>query len=85
MLTIAVDAMGGDHAPKSEVEGAIRATQELGVRVILVGQADIVGAELAKHPDASRLPIEIHHASEFITMEAVKFAKVLKDAGAKLN
>ena len=29
MLTIAVDAMGGDHAPKAEVEGAIRAARSL--------------------------------------------------------
>ena len=37
MLTIAVDAMGGDHAPKREVEGAIRAARDLQIRVILVG------------------------------------------------
>ena len=37
MLTIAVDAMGSEHAPKSEVEGAIRAAEELQIRVILVG------------------------------------------------
>ena len=40
MLTIAVDAMGGDHAPKSEVEGAIQAARALPVRVILVGLRD---------------------------------------------
>ena len=33
MITIAVDAMGGDTAPKSEVEGAIQAARALGVRV----------------------------------------------------
>jgi glycerol-3-phosphate acyltransferase PlsX len=46
MTTIAVDAMGGDHAPKSEVEGAIRACKALDVRVILVGKHDIVRCEL---------------------------------------
>ena len=40
MLTIAVDAMGGDTAPKAEVEGAIRAVSELDLRVILVGQEE---------------------------------------------
>jgi glycerol-3-phosphate acyltransferase PlsX len=86
MLTIAVDAMGGDHAPKSEVEGAIRAAQELGVRVLLVGQADIVGAELAKHPHASRLPIDIHHAKEFITMDdsAAKAVRLKKDSSIRI-
>ena len=42
MLTIALDAMGGDHAPKAEVEGAVRAAVSLGVKVILVGQQDVV-------------------------------------------
>lgn len=69
MLTIAVDAMGGDHAPKAEVEGAIRAAGELNVRVLLVGQEDVVARELARHPSASGLPIEIRHAPEVITME----------------
>lgn len=69
MLTIAVDAMGGDHAPKSEVEGAIRAAAELNLRVILVGQEDVVRHELAKHSGASSLPIEVRHAAEVITME----------------
>ena len=69
MLTIAVDAMGGDHAPKAEVEGAIRAASELGVRVILVGSEDVVRQELAAHAGAGELPIEIRHAAEVITME----------------
>src|SRR5712692_10845622 len=38
MITIAVDAMGGDHAPRPEVEGAVLAARELGVRGLLVGQ-----------------------------------------------
>ena len=44
MVTIAVDAMGGDHAPKAEVDGAIRAARSLGVKVILVGKQDVVRA-----------------------------------------
>ena len=69
MVTIAVDAMGGDDAPKAEVEGAIRAARSLGVRVILVGKQDIVRAELNKHEGIADLPIEVQHASEQITME----------------
>ena len=38
MITIAVDAMGGDNAPRPEVEGSVLAARELGVRVLLVGQ-----------------------------------------------
>ncbi|MBZ5579181.1 MAG: phosphate acyltransferase PlsX [Acidobacteriia bacterium] len=69
MLTIAVDAMGGDHAPKSEVEGAVRAARTLGVKVLLVGQQDVVRRELAEHDGAHSLPIEIVHAKEVITMK----------------
>jgi len=86
MLTIAVDAMGGDHAPKSEVEGAIRAAEELGVRVILVGLEEVVRDELAKYPEAAALPIEVHHASEFITMEdsAAKAVRAKKDSSIRV-
>jgi glycerol-3-phosphate acyltransferase PlsX len=68
MITIAVDAMGGDNAPRPEVEGSVLAARELGVKVLLVGQPGIVRAELAKHASPS-LPIEIVPASEVITME----------------
>jgi glycerol-3-phosphate acyltransferase PlsX len=69
MVTIAVDAMGGDHAPKAEVEGAVRAAKAYPVQVILVGKEDAVRKELELHGDAAGLPIEIVHASERVTME----------------
>jgi len=67
MNTIALDAMGGDHAPRTEVEGAVLAARELEVRVLLVGIEEAVRQELAKHRHRG-LPIEIVHASEVITM-----------------
>jgi len=86
MLTIAVDAMGGDHAPKAEVEGAIRAATALPVRIILVGLKDVVSKELALHPQAVNLPIEVFHASEFITMEdsAAKSFRAKKDSSVRV-
>lgn len=82
MLTIAVDAMGGDHAPKSEVAGAIQAAAELQVKVILVGQENVIRQALAAHPEAERLPIGIQHASEVITMEdsAARAVRSKKDS-----
>jgi glycerol-3-phosphate acyltransferase PlsX len=68
MTTIALDAMGGDHAPKPEVEGAIAAARELGLRVLLVGQPEVIRRELARHAHRG-LPLEIVPASEVITME----------------
>src|SRR5580692_270166 len=69
MLTIALDAMGGDHAPKAEVEGALRAARDLGVKVVLVGQEDLVQRELKVQNGHHNLPIEVVHARERITME----------------
>ncbi|MGA2483811.1 MAG: phosphate acyltransferase PlsX [Candidatus Acidiferrales bacterium] len=68
MLTIAVDAMGGDHAPRPEVKGGVLAARELGVRVLLVGQSRALRTELAKL-DSGDLPVEIIPASEIIAMD----------------
>jgi glycerol-3-phosphate acyltransferase PlsX len=87
MLTIAVDAMGGDHAPKPEVEGAIQAVIEHNVRVILVGQEDVLRRELSHHQtDWEALPIVIQHASEVITMEdsASKAMRSKKDSSIRV-
>ena len=67
MTTIAIDAMGGDLAPRAEVEGAILASREYGVRILLVGIEAAIRQELARHKwDA--LPIEIVNATEVISM-----------------
>jgi phosphate acyltransferase len=86
MLTIAVDAMGGDHAPKAEVEGAIRAARDFGVKVILVGQEDVVHRELKVQNGHHDLPIEVKHASERITMEdsAAKAFRTKRDSSIRV-
>src|SRR6202046_4592017 len=66
---IALDAMGSDKAPKPEIEGALQAARHHGVRVLLVGPEDRLRTELARYPGARRLPIDVVHASEVITME----------------
>ncbi len=86
MLTIAVDAMGGDTAPKAEVEGAIQAAASLNVKIVLVGLEPVVRKELALYPEAANLPIEVHHASEYITMEdsAAKAVRAKKDSSIRV-
>ena len=86
MVTIAVDAMGGDHAPKAEVDGSIRAARALGVRIILVGKEDVLRRELEQHQDLQGLPIEIHHASEQVTMEdsAAKAVRSKRDSSIRV-
>ena len=84
---IALDAMGSDRAPKPEVEGAIHAARDYGVRVMLVGPEATIKAELDRHPAASRLPIEIVHASEVITMEdkAVQAVRSKRDSSMRVG
>ncbi|HXM99965.1 MAG TPA: phosphate acyltransferase PlsX [Candidatus Dormibacteraeota bacterium] len=67
-MTIAVDAMGGDNAPRPEVEGSVLAAREHDVRVLLVGQPNLLRTELAKH-DIENLRIEMVPASEVIGMQ----------------
>jgi phosphate acyltransferase len=83
---IALDAMGSDRAPKPEVEGAILAARHYDVRVLLVGPEATIKAELDRHPTALRLPLEIVHASEFITMEdKVEAIRAKRDSSMRVG
>ena len=67
-MRIAVDAMGGDHAPGAAVAGAAQAATEDGTQVILVGDERAIRAELGRaRIDADR--IEIVHADEVVGMD----------------
>ena len=47
-MKIVLDAMGGEHSPTAEIEGAIAAVREHAIEVVLVGKKDIIEAELKK-------------------------------------
>ncbi len=69
-MRIAVDAMGGDFAPRAIVTGAIsaaRTNREL--EIVLVGDEEAIKRELSLHFRIQDLPISIHHASQVIEME----------------
>ncbi|HKW25725.1 MAG TPA: phosphate acyltransferase PlsX [Terriglobales bacterium] len=87
MATIVVDAMGSDRAPKPEIEGAILAARHHHVQVLLVGKEDLLRQELAHHSQAARLPIEIVHASEVITMEdkAAQALRAKRDSSMRVG
>jgi phosphate acyltransferase len=77
-VEIVVDAMGSDKAPESEIRGAILASRTLDVHVTLVGPEQILRPALKSALDVRRRhhllewdekPIDILHASEWITME----------------
>jgi glycerol-3-phosphate acyltransferase PlsX len=67
-MKIALDAMGGDHAPAAAVHGAVWAAQDFGLTIQLVGQPELIKAELAKHK-TSGLDLPIIAASEVIEMD----------------
>jgi phosphate acyltransferase len=65
---IAVDAMGGDHAPARIVDGAVAAARHLHLKLLLVGHSDAITRELSRHRDAESLDLEIVDAPEVIGM-----------------
>lgn len=80
-LKIGIDAMGGDHAPKAVIEGALLALAEIEGTVVLFGDSDMIQKELvSKSYDAMR--IDIVHCSEVIESDdqPVKAIKSKKDS-----
>jgi phosphate acyltransferase len=67
-MRIALDAMGGDHAPAAEVEGGALAVREYGVEVILVGDEGLLKAELSRQGLWDHPGLTIRHASQRVEM-----------------
>ncbi len=86
MIRIALDAMGGDHAPQAEIEGAVRALAELppGFTIQLVGRQEAIEAELARHPTVDRSRIEIIHAPDVVAMDEKPLSAVRKKPKSSL-
>ncbi len=79
MVRIAVDAMGGDHAPENIIEGAVKALRDMpGEREILfVGDSGAIKTELSKY-DTSGLPIRIVHTTQVVEMDEPPAAAIMK-------
>lgn len=75
---IAVDAMGGDHAPQSPVEGAVRAAVEDGTSVLLVGDRPRLEAELARHGALGNRRLEVVHAEQVVGMDESAITPIRK-------
>lgn len=86
MITIALDGMGADNAPEPEIAGSLRAVRELGVKVLLVGREEILAPALKAAGVDPRVPIEIVHAAEQITMEdsAAKAVRTKRDSSIRV-
>jgi glycerol-3-phosphate acyltransferase PlsX len=68
-ITLAVDAMGGDHGPKVTIPASIKALSKYDqLHIILVGDQSTIEAELQKNK-YSNSSLSIHHASEVVEMD----------------
>jgi phosphate acyltransferase len=68
MIRIAVDAMGGDHAPSAIVDGAVAAARHLDVQISLAGVPAAIEDALSGHPDWRHLGVTIVDAADVIDM-----------------
>lgn len=66
-MNIAVDVMGGDHAPHEITVGAVEAARAYGITISLVGKPQVIQSELAKHNTAG-LKLPIVPAAQIIEM-----------------
>jgi glycerol-3-phosphate acyltransferase PlsX len=84
-LSIAVDAMGGDHAPREVVQGAVEAARaDRDLRLLLVGREREVRAEL-EPLDAGGLNIEVVHAEHVIDMRDSPVEALRKKKGSSIE
>jgi len=77
MIRVAIDAMGGDNAPREVVHGAVLAAREYGISIQLVGIPNVIEAELARHETAG-LNISIVGATEVVAMDEKPSKAILK-------
>lgn len=77
-MRIALDAMGGDHAPEVVVQGALQVTRTTAHQVILLGPEQTVRPLVARAP----ANLSIRHASEVVAMDEPPMAalRVKKDS-----
>src|SRR5579864_2332049 len=83
-MRLALDAMGGDYAPKAAVEGAVSfAREHPGQEIILVGDE----RRIREHPDGAGLApnASIRHASEVVEMDEHAGASIRKKKDSSLR
>jgi phosphate acyltransferase len=85
MIRIAVDVMGGDHAPGTILDGALEAARAGGLSLALVGRDDRLRALLADRPDASGLDLVVVPADDAIGMGESPTAALRRRPGASIR
>jgi glycerol-3-phosphate acyltransferase PlsX len=85
MIRIAIDAMGGDHAPVHIVDGAVAAARHLDIQISLVGQTASIEAALEAHPDWRSIGIEVVDAPDVIAMTDPPMASLRRKPRASIR
>ncbi len=67
-MKIAVDAMGGDYAPREIIFGAVRAARKFDCEIVLVGDEEKIRHVLSREKDWKKLPITIRPTTQVIEM-----------------
>ena len=82
---IAIDAMGGDHAPDAILKGALLALEEYPIEIVLVGQQEVITARLAALGKSDRKGVEIVDAREVVEMEDNALAPLRKKRNSSIR
>ena len=83
-MKVAIDAMGGDHAPEEILLGAMAAVKDYGCDIVLVGDETLLREAMSKHGVREGEHIFVHHASEVIDMHESPGAAVRKKRDASV-
>jgi phosphate acyltransferase len=84
-LRIAIDAMGGDEAPGSIIDGALVAARHLQISLLLVGARDAIDRELSRHPGTASLDVQTIHTPERIEMAEAAAAALRRKPRASIR
>ena len=82
---IAVDAMGGDYAPEEIVAGAIEASAELSVDILLVGDKQKIDSLIKKYGNQESTSVKVIHAEDVITMKEEPLVGIRRKPKASIN
>src|SRR5476651_1549980 len=85
MIWIAVDAMGGDTAPRHVVDGALAAAREIDLGVLLAGPTALLDAELRRDEGVDRRRVRILDAPDVVTMAESPSAALRRKPGASIR
>ena len=85
MIWIAVDAMGGDAAPRHIIDGALAAARDVGLGVMLVGPTASLDEEMRRHPGVDRSRIRLVEAPDVVMMDESPSAALRRKPGASIR